>query len=206
MRKTTGLGVGVYAVLLMPALVGLPLRQELPFYAAALGELIIAVVVAAHVLSTHIRQALGPRARAWGALSTIATTCVALLQLMAFAALIGRDTPGVHFVSNLVRLDPAIVQGTLVVLLAAFLSMLGLTWPLVLLDAVSSSAPKRGDENAHKNPANTHNMSQSRRANNRRAARGEGRVGPAEPLVVHIRDSRARSPIRPCGPGVYRGA
>jgi hypothetical protein len=181
MTTTSRVGFGVYAVLLMPALVGLPLRQELPFYTAALAEIIVAVVVAVHILTAFIRQASGRRAKAWVALSTIATACVALLQLMAFAALIGVDTPGVRFVSNLVRLDPEIIQGTLVVLLAAFTTMLGLTWPLVALDADRVSLRICHYEDAPKHHGSTHGLARPRSGESRRVSGTSGPERNAHP-------------------------
>jgi hypothetical protein len=125
------LGGVVYVIALAPALVGLPIKPDAAAWASCLGYVVVATVVGVNAVSA-VAIANGTLGLAQLALLVLSALCTLILYLSALDWLIARDATELAFVGGLVGVDGVWVRRALIVLMAAFLLVASLIWPLMI--------------------------------------------------------------------------
>ena len=125
------LGGLAYFIALAPALVGLPIKPEVPAWATCMGYVVVATVVGVNAVSAFAiaNRTLG---LAQLVLLVLSAPCTLILYVSALDWLIARDSTELAFVGGLVGVDGAGVRSVLIVLMAAFLLVASLIWPLMI--------------------------------------------------------------------------
>jgi len=183
-RNAVWLGGLAYLILLLPALLGLPLRPDIPSSHSLLAYALVAAVMAVTVVGP-LSPACGFATAAFALRLLFSVPVAAGLHLMAFDELLVADDRGLRFIAELLRVSSDHVRTALILLLTAAALALSLLWRAGLPTNVVTTADSSstlGGHNLSGQPA---------------GAGGEQAASPKASPAATRPSSRKRNPPRP---------